>query len=253
MKKVTLLFGLLLAFTASVALAAPGVNLRWTSCAGDGGTLNKTFACNSNAGTNILVASFELGEDILQSSGQELVIDLASATTPLPAWWSFKNVGTCRLGALGINTTVSATAANCVDWASNGAATGGLGAYNIGERGPNTARIKIAIAVAAAGLVDLLTATEYFSCNVTVNNSKTVGTGACAGCNDGVCIVFNSIKCTTQEAIRDRTISGPANGTDSDYITWQGGGVPVVGGVTGCPAATPTRNATWGKVKSLYR
>ena len=32
------------------------------------------------------------------------------------------------------------------------------------------------------------------------------------------------------------------------YVTWQGGGV-----FGGCPAATPTRNTTWGSVKALYR
>ena len=251
MKKVTLLCSILLALTATAAAAGPGVNLRWNACAIDGGLPNKNFACNTNAGANQLTASFEVGADISQSSGQELVIDLASASTPLPAWWAFKNAGTCRSTALAMNLTSSA-AGLCVDWAS-GQATGGIGAYNIGERGPNTARIKIAIAVPAAALADLFAATEYFSCNLNILNLKTVGTGACTGCNDGVCIVFNSIKCTTQEAIRDRTITGAANGTDSNFVTWQGGGVPVVGGISGCPAATPTKNATWGKVKSLYR
>jgi len=33
-------------------------------------------------------------------------------------------------------------------------------------------------------------------------------------------------------------------------VPWQGGGGEVSGG---CPAAVPTRNATWGSVKSLYR
>ena len=252
MKKI-LLCGMLLALTASLASAAQGVNLRWSSCFGDGGVQARTFACNSNLGTNQLVGSFELGADILQSSGQEIVIDLASSgSAPLPAWWQFKNVGTCRSSSLSMNVTISASAVNCFDWAV-GAATGGLGAYNIGERGPNTARIKIAIAVPASGLADLAAGTEYFSYNLLINNAKTVGTTACAGCQTGVCIVFNSIKCTTQIAANDRTISGPTNGTDSNFATWQGGGVPVVGQVSGCGAATPTRNATWGAVKSLYR
>jgi len=253
MKKVTLLCVLLLALTATVASAAQGVNLRWSGCIGDAGTQNRAFACNTNVGTtNALVASFELGADISLSSGQELVLDLASATNPLPAWWAFKNTGTCRQSSLTMNTVPPATAVNCVDWAS-GAETGGLGAYNIGERGPNTARIKIAIAVPAAALTDLFAGQEYFSCNLNINNAKSVGAGSCAGCLDPVCIVFNSIKCTTQIPANDRTISGPTNGTDSFFATWQGGGAPVVGVVTGCPAATPTRNATWGKVKSLYR
>jgi hypothetical protein len=198
-----------------------------------------------------------VGENIALSSGQELVIDLASATSPLPAWWSFSNAGTCRQLSLSMNTTISATAANCADWA-NGVAVGGIGAFNIGQRGPNTSRIKIAIAVPAAGLADLATGQEYFSANISINNLKTVGATGCAGCSTPVCLVFNSIKCTTQVPANDRTFSGPANGTDSDFCTWQGGAGVVVPpgpwgqGGSGCPAATATKSATWGAVKSMY-
>jgi hypothetical protein len=257
MKKVTLLCGLLLAITAGVAAAGPGVNLKWSACAGDGGLTNRNFACASNSGSNVLVASFEVGENIAASSGQEVVIDLAAAGATLPSWWAFANAGSCRQLSLSMNTTISATAANCADWAS-GVAVGGIGAYNVGQRGANTSRIKIAIAVPAAGLADLSTGQEYFSANITINNLKTVGTGSCAGCSTPVCLVFNSIKCTTQVPANDRTFSGPANGFDSDFATWQGGaGITVPpgpwgAGGSGCGGATATKNATWGAVKALY-
>jgi hypothetical protein len=255
MKKVTLLCALLLAVTAGVAAAGPGVNLRWNACIGDGGVTNRNFACNTNAGaSNVMVAGFELGSEIVQASGQEIVIDLASTQPTLPAWWSMFQAGTCRQTSLSMNTSISLSAVNCVDWA-NAQAAGGIGAYNIGQRGPNTSRIKIAIAVPIAALADLLPGQEYFSVNLAINNAKTVGTGACAGCNDGVCLVFNSVKVTTPSpgGIDDRTLTGPANGTDSNFVTWQGGGAVVVGAVSGCPAATPTKNATWSQVKSMYR
>jgi len=254
MKKVTLLCALLLAVTAGVAAAGPGVNLRWNACIGDAGVINKNFACTSNTGSNVLVAGFELGGEITQASGQEIVIDLASTQPTLPAWWSMFQAGTCRQTSLSMNTSISLSAVNCIDWA-NAQAAGGIGAYNIGQRGPNTSRIKIAIAVPIAALADLLPGQEYFSVNLAINNAKTVGTGACAGCNDGVCIVFNSVKVTTPSpgGIDDRTLTGPANGTDGNFVTWQGGGAVVVGAVSGCPAATPTKNATWSQVKSMYR
>jgi hypothetical protein len=254
MKKVTLLCGLLLALTATLASAAPGTNIRWgPNCFGDNGLANKTFACNTNTGSNTLTLSFETGEDILASSGQEVVVDLASADPTLPAWWQFKNTGTCRIGALALNTVPSAGPV-CTDWAINGPATGGLGAYDIGgTAGANTARIKIAIAVAAAALADLTAGTEYFSCNIVISNQKTVGTGACAGCSVPVCIVFNSIKATTQIAANDRLFFGPTNGTDSNFCTWQGGAGVNTGRGSGCPAATPNRNKSWSQVKSLYR
>jgi len=255
MKRVTLLCGLLLAFTAGVAAAGPGVNLRWNACIGDGGVINRNFACNTNTGTlNVMVAGFELGSEITQASGQEIVIDLASASSTLPAWWSFFNAGTCRQTSLSMNTSISLSAAACQDWA-NAQAAGGIGAYNIGQRGPNTSRIKIAIAVPVASLADLLPAQEYFSVNLLINNQKTVGSGACLGCGNAVCIVFNSVKVTTPSpgGILDKTLTGPANGFDSDFVTWQGGGGVIVNGTPGCGASTPTKNATWGAVKSLYR
>src|SRR5215467_11821444 len=86
MKRVTLLCGLLLAMSASVA-AASGVGLRWQACLGDAGAINRNFACNTNAGTNnILVGTFELGAAGLANvSGNEVVIDLGAAGATLPA------------------------------------------------------------------------------------------------------------------------------------------------------------------------
>jgi hypothetical protein len=40
-----------------------------------------------------------------------------------------------------------------------------------------------------------------------------------------------------------RTASSPGG----NYVTWQGRAG------TDCPAATATRNSTWGNVKSMYR
>ena len=250
MKKVTLLCGMLLALSASMAFAAAGTNLRWTSCFGDGGAINRAFACNSNTGSNVLVSSYVIGADILQTSGQEAVVDIAAAAATLPAWWQFKNIGTCRSTALTMDFVGTGT--NCPDWAT-GQSAGGIGAYQIGARGPNTARIVAAIAVPASALADQFAGQEYFSNNIRISNVKTVGTGLCAGCTTPVCIVFNSINVVTQIAANDRKYSGATNGTDSNFATWQGGGVPVTGSGSGCGAATPTRNTTWSSVKSLYR
>jgi len=250
MKKVTLLCALLLAMSASVAAAA-GVGLKWNACASDGGLTNKVFACNTNNGTNLLVGTFETGAaGLLHTSGNEVVIDLASQSTPLPAWWAFKNAGTCRSAALTMNFVISASAANCADWAL-GAAAGGIGAYNIGLRGPNTARLVAALAVAPDNLQDLTGGQDYFSFNISISNVKTVN--GCAGCLDPVCIVFNSLNLTTPVLANNVFLTGPSNGTDSNFCTWQGGAGVVTPGGSGCPQATPTKNKTWSQVKSLYR
>jgi hypothetical protein len=83
-------------------------------------------------------------------------------------------------------------------------------------------RLKIAIAVALP-LKDLVGNQEYFSTNIVISNAKTVGTGACPGCTEPVCLVFNSIKLTRPVGAGDLTI-GNALSAGSNICTWQGTG-----------------------------
>ncbi len=241
---------------ASSAFAVGGVNISWSTCFGENpsASRNRTFACASNAGTNLLVTSFVL--DTLQLgavSGTETVVDILSATDPVPLWWQFRDIGTCRQTALGSNSIADANNLVCVDWAQ-GQSAGGVGAYtsdpgNGWTIDPSVTlgqhrRLKLAFAVPLAGLQDLTQASEYFSANISINNTKTVGTGACTGCNEPICIVLNSIKVTTNTGAGNRTISGGA-AAGSDIVTWQGVG-------PNCQLV-PTKNVTWGSVKALYR
>jgi len=252
MRKSTVPCGLLLALLATAASASPGVNLRWSACFGDGGTFNRGFACNVNTGGHQLVGSFELGANLVNTSGNEIIVDLAADAPVLLAWWEVRFPGLCRSTSLSFNTAISPAAVNCFDW-GQGLAVGGIGAYQIGIAGPNTARVKAVSAVPPSGLQTLFTGVEYFSFNLFINNVNTVGTTSCAGCETPVCIVFNSLNLTTPISANNRTLTGPTNGTDSNFCTWQGGGQPISGRGEGCPAATPTRLTTWGTVKSLYR
>jgi hypothetical protein len=240
---------------ASPAFAAPGFSISWSSCHGEGtGASNRSFACDTNAGTNVLVVSFELPADLPQVSGNEIVIDILTAAATLPAWWDLKNAGTCRVTSLAMNTTADANNVVCVDWA-RGASVGGIGSYDqagvwpVGDIDPSLAnshrRLKLATAVPLAGIQDLVAATEYFAANITIDNLKSVGTGSCAGCTEPMCIVINSLKVTTPGAVAtDITIGNPSS-PGSNIVTWQGTG-------PNCQAV-PVKNATWGQVKALYR
>lgn len=70
---------------AMAGLSPPGVNIRWDSCYGDGGIQNKVFACNTNLGNDRLVLSFELDTPVAGVIGNEIVVDIASASASLPA------------------------------------------------------------------------------------------------------------------------------------------------------------------------
>jgi len=249
MKKVTVLCGLLLALCATVASAAQGTNIRWQNCFGDGGLFNKTSACSNNLGQSALVASFQLAAETDGVTGVEIVIDLASASPTLPAWWQF-NPGQCRAGALGGSVSNSVSAVNCFDW-SNNKALGGIAAYDDPSTAPNNARIKAGAAVSAANIANLPPDVELFDLNVLITNANTTGASACSGCLVPVCIVHNSTN-VVQGTTGHVLLTGPTNGLDSNTCTWQGGAGVVVGGKSGCPLAVSTSKRTWSSVKALY-
>lgn len=251
---------LLVAFASAPAHAWTGTNLRWIDCFGDAGPINRYFACNTNTGFETLVGSFELGADILNTSGLEVVIDIGSQTSPLPAWWQFKNTGSCRATSLSLNPVPPLSASVCQDW-SGGLAVGGIGAYVVGGnlRGPNWARLVAALAVPPSGLAGLVVGQEYFGFQIRIQHAKTVGTGACEGCCTPAVILFNGVKVTTPVPQDDRVVTGPTNGTDSNYALWQGGYrffAPSGASMTTpppCGETVPTRSRTWSELKALYR
>ena len=244
MKKVALACAMLLAFSAVTANAA-GLKYRWNSCYGDGGVQNRTSACTANTGSNVMVASFELASDVIGATGIETIVDGATAGTALPAWWTT----TCRTGFMSANPTISPSAANCFEWAAGIA--GGLGAWRQGlDYGPSSGRAIMAFATATPTDV-FAAAGEYFAFNLVVSNAKSSGTGSCAGCSTPACLSFSNVKMVA--GTKTGAIINTAAAAGSNYVTWQGGAGVSSNLGSGCPAATPTRNASWSSVKSLYR
>jgi len=260
------------ALTSSTALAAPpsaGINIRWDNCFADGGVMNKAFACNTNAGVDLMVMSAQLDTGMPLVSGMEIRISLKSSVPVLPAWWEFRQSPTappgqaCRETELTFVASPFLPAGTCVDW-GQGQQVGGVGRYGIGDIGPGSAVILIASAVAIENTAALDAGTEYIVGGLSIAHRKTVGTGACGGCNTPVCILFSSLKVTTPQAPDDRLFTIGAHGTDSQIIRWQNGQIQnLVNECTGtfncntqfdCVNANPTaaRRSTWGQVKSLY-
>ena len=247
---VFLLLACALAAAPAAAWTTGGCNLRWDHCYGDGGVANRNFACDTNTGTDFLIASVVPPADIVSVGGMEFMMHFAADAATMPAWWHFKNAGTCRQASIGGSTAPLDVFGACPDW-SDQLASGGIASYTIGEGSPNAARLVGVTGLPDGASTNLTGLTEYFLFRLIVQHAKTVGSGACAGCETPVCIVFNTVNVKTTNAA-SHWIQGPANLTDSDYATWQGGGAPVTGRGTGCPAATPTRRSTWGAVKTLY-
>jgi hypothetical protein len=244
MKKTLLMAGALLALTAGIASAQGGINLSWIDC-GTFGTLQRNFACASNTGANTMVGSAIAPAPMPQLNGHEGVLDLQTNQLALSNWWKIGGTGVapnCRPATAMTSDYNFLALANCYDpWA--GSAAGGLN-FTQGFNGPNRGRIKTVCAIPGSTPID--DATENYILKINITNVRSTGAGSCAGCSDGACIVLNSIKLTQPLGVGDYTISTPIT---RNYVQWQGGG--NIGGE--CPGATPTKSATWGSVKSLYR
>lgn len=246
MKKTLVICSALLALTASLAFAqgGGGINLAWDDCYPNG-HVDKTFACNTNSGVETMYGSFLPPHNVLKLTGNEMVLHFLGATPTLPAWWQFKYTGSCRTTAASASFSFLSGPYTCVDYTVGGA-SGSIASYVTPWTSAADARMKLvwAVASSAAGPVDF--GTEYYSFALTISNAKTVGTGLCAGCSTPLCIVLDSINLTQPVGAQyqNKFMYVPA---PRQHVTWQGGtGVP-------CPAGTPTKAATWGSLKSLYR
>ncbi len=228
--------GFLLALVvATPTMAEPGISLFWDSC---NGSSVRTFACNTNTGTDYLFGSFVPPAGITAMTANEVVLHVIQPQgSSWPSWWEFKNTGSCRTLALSVSFNgTTDSSGTCTDyWA--GRALGGIGAYQTWAA--NIRRIVLvgAVAIADAGPVD--PAREYFSFRLGIDHRATVGSTACSGCAEQVCIALMSIKLTQPVGLGDHLVTRERVST---VASWQ---QPCF--------IVPVRNRTWGAVKALYR
>jgi hypothetical protein len=267
MKKTLLLTGVLLALSASLAAAA-GLNLGWTlSCPTVTNVVDTSFPCDDNSLSFTIIGSAVAPAGLSKVTAEELVFDLQEAGGVLSPWWHLEDVGAstpggCRgsdpitnpTGSLSLTAAFTgASTTVCKNyWGSS--ASGGQN-YVPGYGGPDRARLQGVFARTASGAGALTFGVQYYVANINLDTQHTVPDPTdptiyvCPGCQDGVCIVFNSCKFDQPPGTANGDITVDTQAT-RQFVTWQG----AVGiGPNQCPTATPTHRATWGKVKSLYR
>jgi hypothetical protein len=226
---------------------AAGINLAWNDC-GTSGLPLATFACNTNVGFRSLHTSFISPVPMTQLVGMEVVIDVAYNQASVPNWWLMQSTGGCRFGALTSNTNFTAGPFSCADpWQPN--SVGGT-VIQPGLPTPNRARIRAVAAVPSVTPMTVDDVTEYYAIEIRISNAKTVGAGACSGCEVAACLVLNNIKLSQPAGVGDYLINQPI---DTPVVGWQ---CPALYGAPEpacfmCPV--PTKNRTWGSVKGLYR
>jgi len=257
--------GLLLVLFLTLSLAggaqAGGFNLAWDQCWPEGGVASKCFACDTNSGFHALVGSFALDEPLADFTALSAIVDGQTVSGDVPPWWQMFNPGSCRSAALSVSFDfLESPNTSCVDsW--QGLATGGIAAYQtalfrppapINAPAPNRLRIKL-----SGLLTDPVTVqegVEHYAFRLHIRNLKTTGTGACAGCGVGLCLVL--------QEMRFNCAGDPSNwrglwwALENAGVGWQSADYwgyewPSCEAHPHCPVAA--RNQTWGALKALYR
>jgi hypothetical protein len=247
MKKLLVLTGALVVLGASAASAQ--INLAWRNCIAQAASVaNENYACDgSRNGIPFRgVLSFISPPNMAHFVGADCLLDIQSADPTLPDYWRL-GLGECRDG----NFTYPASLTGVGNSVScrNPFAGGGTGGGFQYDVQPGGVRARVQLAFARADEFALVAGAQYIAGAFTLD---TFGDdGSCAGCEVPACLVLNQVNALQTAGqvppSQDQNIMTAA--ATRQHITWQGGAV----GGSGCPAATPTKNKTWGSVKSLYR
>jgi hypothetical protein len=267
MKRILTLVAPLIVLGGSVA-AAPGLNLGWNlACPTTAASApDMVDPCETNFNLYYLVGSVRAPPGLSRVTAEELVIDLQEGAPILSPWWHLEDVTAldaagCRgldplqnpAGSLSVTAAFQGLSQSpCRSYWAVGGTSGGYN-YVPGYGGPNRARLRAVFARQAVLAGPLTADAQYYVFIATLDMQHTVPDptlpppgNSCLGCQDGVCIVFSSCKLDQPPG----TPNGDSTIINQDvrqFVTWQGGAGTI------CPSATPTRHATWGMVKSLYR
>ena len=228
--------------TTRPAITTGVLDLTWDDCPSGAAQSLKTFDCTINVGpSHILVAAATLPDAYSDLLGVEAEIELFSPTVPaLPDYWHVEPAGCSSNRAVFSPEPVTGSC----DPMWLGLAVGGISRVEWPVGGdPRRMRVRIVNSVPEPASSTGGTASPLFALAFT--RSRTVGTGACAGCLTPVAFWLRSVRLVRGVAgsgeitAPDLMLSAPAL---SSTAFWQQ--------VTGATEAIPT---SWGRIKTTYR
>lgn len=236
--------GALLALWSTPSFSV-GVELAWNACYGQSGAATAlTSNCDSNKGSQIMVASFRPPAGVLKLEGIEVFIDFRVAGSTLPCWWNLA-YGQLRQPQL-VPLHVSPTDVNgaplipCDNhyFLDAGAAGGGGMIFT----GANGGQLKGIGAIAAGTGLPVQADAQQYGIGFRIMNGGTTD-GTCAGCLPHACFYLNTINLTAL-GVQSIVMQSPHPGSEN-LVTWQPGTPDL--------CYTSLQSRTWGQIKSIYR
>jgi hypothetical protein len=246
MKKILTLTAALLV-CASMASAA-NVYLFTDDCSLGGGS-SYTNPCSGSTDAKagfILAGSIVLGGSSLNSFNvANCTLDVQTGGSTLADWWRLDGAG-CRAGAYAISFDQNVTP-SCAATLWNADCLIGQCPLVLPQwvyASGNTIRFTASAAIGTPRAFPS-GSTEYGVFALQIKGLKSTGATACAGCTAPAAIALQSI-----ELLQAGATDAPLL-INNDHLSPTG--CVTLNNFGPCTGVTPTRNATWGSVKALYR
>lgn len=251
MKRAALMMALFMGVAPTIR--AEGLNLSWDDC-GNLGVFAKSFACDVNTGEDVLVASCMLPATIDSVCGFQADMDGVFGVT-VPDWWRIRTPINppdpvfCR-DTLGFRLVHEPGSQSCPQMFGSIPPEGGsanpygLRWLVIPRYTADTRRMRFGLEGFAPDHPAVSPGIEYYAFSIKLRHTQTVGPGSCAGCEEPLCLVLNTLRVYSAECVESIYLTTPL---ERNHVIWQSESLPT------CPMSTPVRRSTWGSIRSIYR
>jgi hypothetical protein len=266
MKKLVFLCLALLVVPASAAFAQ--IDMTWDNCIladeanGEApAAANKSFICTGTAIQRYGVhGSYKSPTDIPDFIAMDISMDLqTSPPVPVPCVFQWEVAPAQGSVAFSVNNFATGPGLGAGDactllgtlWGDGGAEAGFSGITSVTPAfGGNGRRILAAVARSSEAPVPLTANANYYGFHMRITHTSAFR-GSCAGCTQAAVLVWNSATLYGRSG-QIVVLAGPSNKGLSTSSANSYCAMMNSASLATCQA-TPTRNTTWGRLKTIYR
>jgi hypothetical protein len=236
----------LLVSAGTTSAGAPGINISWDGCTTGAASAQRCYDCGGSAGAPfVIAASFRTLNPIPEFAGSTTWIDLTftdgdGSVAPVPDFWS---IGASECAGANVRLYGPDASGGCLRPAGADTTQAGGGYAILMPDFPASSHVHILVdynygqavppAIAAGPL--------YGSCSLSLDFDGIVRAG-CTGCSTHVLLSMHSIELFGWRGEDYFLTTADQQGS----IQWQSTTASPCGSV-------PSRRASWGAIKALYR